>query len=273
MKNRYYEKLLILLSPFAPHIAEELWEVIGEKGFIAEKNWPARNAERIDNEAEAAVELAESTKKDIVRVIELAKVKPTEITLFIADEWKYEFYKNLKEKLEETREIGELMKSLMVKGHEEEVRKLIPRIVKTPQIIPETMLEQGMELEILKEENKADNAYSSGDAPEAVRVIQGILDKHVSAEVEKGWYLQEMARFSYAYSRSESNALQVAAHKANPYLLRPQNGMADRNISRINLNRISNIVKNIKKTICLASRHANGLEKPYLPAFSNSACK
>jgi len=73
------------------------------------------------------------------------------------------------------------------------------------------------------------------------------LDKHVSAEVEKGWYLQEMARFSYAYSRSESNALQVAAHKANPYLLRPQNGMADRNISRINLNRISNIVKNIKK--------------------------
>jgi len=99
-----------------------------------------------------AVELAESTKKDIVRVIELAKVKPTEITLFIADEWKYEFYKNLKEKLEETREIGELMKSLMVKGHEEEVRKLIPRIVKTPQIIPETVLEQGMELEILKEE-------------------------------------------------------------------------------------------------------------------------
>jgi len=146
------KELLLLISPFTPHIAEELWEVIGEKGFIAEKNWPARNAERIDNEAEAAVELAESTKKDIVRVIELAKVKPTEITLFIADEWKYEFYKNLKEKLEETREIGELMKSLMVKGHEEEVRKLIPRIVKTPQIIPETVLEQGMELEILKEE-------------------------------------------------------------------------------------------------------------------------
>lgn len=35
MKN-----FLILLSPFAPHIAEELWIVIGEKGFILNEPWP-----------------------------------------------------------------------------------------------------------------------------------------------------------------------------------------------------------------------------------------
>lgn len=31
---------LILLSPFAPHIAEELWREIGEEGFILNEPWP-----------------------------------------------------------------------------------------------------------------------------------------------------------------------------------------------------------------------------------------
>jgi leucyl-tRNA synthetase len=34
------EKTLILLSPFAPHIAEELWEAIGNKPSIFEQRWP-----------------------------------------------------------------------------------------------------------------------------------------------------------------------------------------------------------------------------------------
>jgi leucyl-tRNA synthetase len=29
-----------LLSPLAPHLAEELWEVNGEKGFIVDQEWP-----------------------------------------------------------------------------------------------------------------------------------------------------------------------------------------------------------------------------------------
>ncbi len=34
------EKLLILLSPFSPHIAEELWEAIGNNPSIFEQRWP-----------------------------------------------------------------------------------------------------------------------------------------------------------------------------------------------------------------------------------------
>ncbi|HXN08076.1 MAG TPA: class I tRNA ligase family protein, partial [Candidatus Acidoferrales bacterium] len=32
--------LLLLLSPFAPHIAEELWERTGHSGSIHEQRWP-----------------------------------------------------------------------------------------------------------------------------------------------------------------------------------------------------------------------------------------
>ena len=38
---RYYiEQLLLLLAPFAPHITEELWELIGNKYSIHEKEYP-----------------------------------------------------------------------------------------------------------------------------------------------------------------------------------------------------------------------------------------
>lgn len=39
------KNFLILLSPFAPHIAEELWREIGEKGFILEQPWPQYDEE------------------------------------------------------------------------------------------------------------------------------------------------------------------------------------------------------------------------------------
>jgi len=34
------EKLVLLLSPFAPHIAEELWEVLGRQTSLAHEPWP-----------------------------------------------------------------------------------------------------------------------------------------------------------------------------------------------------------------------------------------
>ncbi|GAQ94154.1 leucyl-tRNA synthetase [Thermodesulfovibrio aggregans] len=39
------KNFLILLSPFAPHIAEELWRESGEKGFILEQPWPPYDEE------------------------------------------------------------------------------------------------------------------------------------------------------------------------------------------------------------------------------------
>ena len=32
--------LVILIAPFAPHIAEELWEMMGEQGSVCDAKWP-----------------------------------------------------------------------------------------------------------------------------------------------------------------------------------------------------------------------------------------
>ncbi len=39
------ETLVTLLSPFAPHLCDELWETIGRKGYVLEQQWPLCNPE------------------------------------------------------------------------------------------------------------------------------------------------------------------------------------------------------------------------------------
>jgi leucyl-tRNA synthetase len=41
------ENLIILLSPFVPHIAEELWEKIGKKGSVHLMDWPEWNEDAL----------------------------------------------------------------------------------------------------------------------------------------------------------------------------------------------------------------------------------
>jgi len=48
-----YEKFLQLLSPICPHIAEELWEKIGNKGFISKSSWPKVDEKKILKKGEA----------------------------------------------------------------------------------------------------------------------------------------------------------------------------------------------------------------------------
>ena len=40
-----YEQMLILLSPFTPHISEELWHVLGHDTSICDAQWPVCNEE------------------------------------------------------------------------------------------------------------------------------------------------------------------------------------------------------------------------------------
>ena len=48
------EQLVLLLSPFAPHMAEELWQLLGHEKTLAYEPWPAFDAAAIK---EAAIEV------------------------------------------------------------------------------------------------------------------------------------------------------------------------------------------------------------------------
>ncbi|OGV55946.1 MAG: leucine--tRNA ligase [Lentisphaerae bacterium GWF2_44_16] len=61
------ETYVKLLAPFAPHIAEELWEIIGHKDSIAYEKWPEYNEEYIrEDEIEILVQVLGKPKARIM---------------------------------------------------------------------------------------------------------------------------------------------------------------------------------------------------------------
>ena len=78
---------VLLVSPLVPHICEELWQMLGKKGFIAVAQWPAANEKLIDKEAEAAEELIKNVLTDVDAVKKLVSrkgVAAKKVTLFVA---------------------------------------------------------------------------------------------------------------------------------------------------------------------------------------------
>jgi hypothetical protein len=96
-------------------------------------------------------------------------------------------------------------------------------------------------LDIFSAEMKAEKKHGECAYEEAVQIVQRICDKHATTLAEKGWYLQEMARYMYPLSQSRSNDLQVAAHKHNHYLLRPKHGMVISKVAVVSQKRVESL--------------------------------
>lgn len=83
-----FKKLILLISPFAPFIAEELWEFLGEEKFIIQQNWPNYEESKIklnittiviqiDGKLRGKIETTVGKSKDEIEkeVLSLDKVK------------------------------------------------------------------------------------------------------------------------------------------------------------------------------------------------------
>ena len=95
-------------------------------------------------------------------------------------------------------------------------------------------------LEIFASEMAAETKYQQGNYDEAAAVIQDLVDKFQLSE--KGWYIQEMARYVYPRSKSDSEKYQLDAHKANRFLLKPKHGVRIVKASLKGQKRIENIL-------------------------------
>ena len=66
---------ITLLSPICPHIAEELWEKIGGKGFVSLANWPEFDEKKIDEKLEELAKSVDKSVGDILNVIKIVSEK------------------------------------------------------------------------------------------------------------------------------------------------------------------------------------------------------
>jgi replicative superfamily II helicase len=80
-------------------------------------------------------------------------------------------------------------------------------------------------LKLYAAELVAEQAYIAGDYAGASDRLQQLMDDGHVEKDDKAWYLQQRARYYYRTERTESQRLQVAAHKKNRMLLKPRTGV------------------------------------------------
>ena len=73
---------MLLLSPFAPHITEELWNMFGEKKSIHLSSWPEYNSDLIkDEEVKIAVQVNGKVRSEIMVGVDASEEKVKEQAL------------------------------------------------------------------------------------------------------------------------------------------------------------------------------------------------
>ena len=69
------EKLILMISPFCPHISEELWSKRGNKKMSSLSTWPEIDESKIDENIEKAEKNFESLVSDVNNLIKMVKDK------------------------------------------------------------------------------------------------------------------------------------------------------------------------------------------------------
>ncbi|HEY5370819.1 MAG TPA: DEAD/DEAH box helicase family protein [Hanamia sp.] len=96
----------------------------------------------------------------------------------------------------------------------------------------------------LQLEKRAEELCSSHQYIEAVKTIQLLIDECIDPndKIERAYYLQEMARYSYQSQKTTSNEYQIQAYILNRLLLKPPHGIEFQKLE-INAKRSTNIIK------------------------------
>lgn len=112
-----------MLSPFAPHIAEEMWERLGNDGFVSRSSWPKISL-TVDQNAIQSEELLQSTLEDIKNVLKVTKINPQKIVLYTADPWKVKAYRKIVQSVVVGQtNIGAIIKDLIANPETENIKK------------------------------------------------------------------------------------------------------------------------------------------------------
>lgn len=97
-----YAVRVLLLSPFAPHAADEMWERLGMEGTASAARWPEPPAEWDDPVAVQAEDLLGRVIDDVASIMKVTKMKsaPKRITAYVAGGLKARAYRAILEMME-----------------------------------------------------------------------------------------------------------------------------------------------------------------------------
>ncbi len=117
-----------MMSPFTPHVCEELWAAGLGEGYASLADWPVADETLIDEKAEKAEDLLERTLNDVQEIVNVTKAKPGKITLYTTPAWKREMLRLAVEAAAGGKlDMGALMKEAMASPAIAEHKKDAPK--------------------------------------------------------------------------------------------------------------------------------------------------
>jgi len=122
--HKIFSNRILMLSPFAPHIAEEIWEKLGNTELASKSAWPSSIGIEFDPTSIQTETLLKSIIDDINNILKVTKISPKKITIYTADQWKSKAYSLiLKNVLDGETNIGTIIKSLIANKETEQIKK------------------------------------------------------------------------------------------------------------------------------------------------------
>jgi len=107
------ETIICLMTPFTPHLAEELWQQ-DHSLFVSDQTYPRYNENACSDSADTKEYLLQTLLTDIQEILKVTGIAPKKLCLYTSAQWKQHFYKKAID-LEEHHalSVGDLMKEAM----------------------------------------------------------------------------------------------------------------------------------------------------------------
>ncbi|MBI4894778.1 MAG: leucine--tRNA ligase [Candidatus Aenigmarchaeota archaeon] len=84
--------IVVMMCPFAPHTAEEIWEGMGNKKLAASSMWPEANEGKADSESESGEDMIRQVADDVRQIEKISGIKPKKAVIIVAPQWKFDVY-------------------------------------------------------------------------------------------------------------------------------------------------------------------------------------
>ncbi len=93
----FLDRWVRMMGPFTPHIAEEMWEKMGRKGFLSLQLYPEVEEEKISLKHEYGEVLIQRLIEDVKEIEKVTGRKPRRIYVYVASRRKYDALRAVKE--------------------------------------------------------------------------------------------------------------------------------------------------------------------------------
>jgi leucyl-tRNA synthetase len=145
--HEVFDVWIRLLSPFAPYITEEIWQVLGREGYCSLAPWPTKAIDAVAADAVAMEDLLRKTIDDTQEILKVTNISPKRIVYYVAPKWATTVNTLILQMLKDGKSNqSEIMKAIFqnpeIKKYGKQVAKLVPKLLPTLKNLSPEMIEQ-----------------------------------------------------------------------------------------------------------------------------------